>query len=70
MQWQIVLVLLCATRHILTKSIQNTTSPDELLFESRFELLETKIAPLENESKLYKHLLHFFAVKSKAYISK
>lgn len=52
MQLQLILVLVCASRQTLTKSIQNTTSSDEELIQSRLDLLETKIASIENTSKL------------------
>ncbi|XP_063423869.1 heavy metal-binding protein HIP-like [Mytilus trossulus] len=47
----IILVLMCATGQIFSKSIQNTTSSDEELMEKRMELIENKIASLENERK-------------------
>lgn len=55
MQLQLILVLVCASRQTLTKSIQNTTSSDEELIQSRLDLLETKIASIENTSKLYNY---------------
>lgn len=51
MRWLMTLVLICATGQTFTKSIQNTTSSDEELMEKRLEVLETKIASLENEGK-------------------
>ncbi|CAC5407753.1 unnamed protein product [Mytilus coruscus] len=66
MHLQLILVLICATRHTLTKSIQNTTSSDEELLQSRLELLETKIASLENESKT-QPVLFYAIVNSRSF---
>ncbi|CAC5407751.1 unnamed protein product [Mytilus coruscus] len=57
---------MCATRQTFTKSIQNTTSSDEELMEKRLELLETKIASLENESKT-QPVLFYAIVNSRSF---
>ncbi|VDI74506.1 Hypothetical predicted protein [Mytilus galloprovincialis] len=66
MNWLIILVLMCATGHIFPKSIQNTTSSDEELMENRLEIIETKIASLENERKT-QPILFYAIVNDKSF---